>query len=513
MRGRPVELSRRELLRRGSALAVAGAVAPSLLIACGDDRSRPGGEELAPPGQRPAPGGPRVAIVGAGLAGLACAERLVRAGLAPVVYEANPERIGGRCWSSRGWADGQVAEHGGEFIDSRHRRIMALAGRLGLTLDDLYAKPIRGSSRLWLNGRRRRLATLRGGRAELVAALRRDAARVGRYGAHNPTPAARAMDEMSVAEWLDENVAGGAGSLVGSFVNAQMAGEFGLDANELSALNLLYEYVEAPASADERFHVGGGNDQLVSGLAELLPAGTIAMDSPLEALSARGPGGGYALRVGGADAGSFDRVVLTLPFTRLRQVDLDGAGLSARKRACIEQLGMGTNAKVIFQTERRPVDYRGWNSYMVSDQPSYLSWESSRAQPGSAGLITCFRGGRSGGADLPATEPHAPASTELAASTLADFERAGLEPIAAEQLGTAWCDHWSRDPYTLGSYAAYLPGQYTRFFGIAAAPEGGIHFAGEHTETTFQGYLEGAVRSGERAAAEVAAAVGAAAPG
>lgn len=506
------ELTRRELLRRGAALGAAGAVAPSLLLGCGDDESRAGGSELTPSSRPASSDGPRVAVVGAGLAGLACAERLVGAGIEPVVYEANPERIGGRCWSSRGWADGQVAEHGGEFIDSRHRRIMALADRLDLTLDDLYAKPIRGSSRIWLNGRRRRFATLRAGRAELVAALRRDAARVGSYGARNPTAAARAMDEMSVAEWLDGNIAGGARSLTGSFADAQMASEFGLDANKLSALNLLYEYIEAPAGADERFHISGGNDQLVSGLDGLLPDGTIAMDSPLEAIVARGSGRGYALRIGGADAGSFDRVVLALPFTRLRQVDLDRAGLSARKRACIEQLGMGTNAKVIFQTERRPIDYRGWNSYMVSDRPSYLSWESSLAQPGSAGLITCFLGGRSGGVGLAAAEPHAPASAELAAKTLADFERARLEPIASEQLGEAWCDHWSRDPYTLGSYAAYLPGQYTRFYGVAAKPEGGIHFAGEHTETTFQGYLEGAVRSGERAAAEVAKAVGAKVP-
>lgn len=457
-----------------------------------------------------------MAIVGAGLAGLACAERLVAAGIEPVVYEANPERIGGRCWSSRGWADGQVAEHGGEFVDSRHRRIMALADRLGLTLDDLYAKPIRGSARAWLNGRQRRFATLRPGRDELDAALRRDAARIGQYGYGHlspKNPAARAMDEMTAAEWLDENIDGGAGSPVGGFVDAQMASEFGLGARELSAINLLYQYVEPSPGADERFHVHGGNDQLVSGLAELLPDGTIEMDAPLEAIAAAGAGRGYALRIGGADAGSFDRVVLALPFTQLRQVDLDGAGLGARKRACIEQLGMGTNAKLIFQTERRPIAYRGWNSYMVSDRPSYLSWESSLAQPGSAGLITCFLGGRSGGAGLAAEQPHAPASAALAARTLADFERAGLEPIASEQLGEAWCDHWSRDPYTLGSYAAYLPGQYTRFGGVAAEPEGGIHFAGEQTETTFQGYLEGAVRSGERAAAEVAAAVGTGAAG
>lgn len=498
-------LTRRELLGRGAALGAAGALAPSLLLGCGDDERGSGGSELA---TGAGSDGARVAIVGAGLAGLACAESLARAGLAPVVFEANPDRIGGRCWSSRGWADDQVAEHGGEFIDTRHRRIKALADRLGLTLDDLYAKRIRGSSRIWINGGRRQFAEFAAGREQVAAALRADARRIGSYGARNPTPAARAMDEMSVAEWLDENVEGGSGSDIGQLVWVEMAGEFGLDATELSALNLLYEYVEAPATADERFHIQGGNDQLVSGLAGLLPDGTIRQGAPLEALAARGDET-YALRVGDSSAEqTFDRVVLCLPFTMLRKVDLEDSGLSARKRACIDELGMGTNAKVLIQTERRPQAYDGWNGYMYSDDPFYGSWESSLAQPGRAGLITCFLGGRSGGADLDAPEPHAVASAELAAATLAGYERAGLAPIASEQLGEGWCDHWSVDPFTEGSYAAYLPGQYTRFYGVAAEPEGGIHFAGEHTETTFQGYLEGAVRSGERAAAEVAAALG-----
>ena len=504
-------LSRRELIGRGAALGAVGVVAPSLLLGCGEDDGSGGGDgELTTPSGFGGDG-PRVAIVGAGLAGLSCAEALVRAGVQPVIFEANPERIGGRCWSSRGWADGQVAEHGGEFVDTRHRRIMALADRLGLTLDDLYADPVPGTPRIWLNGRVLAPEDLQPGRREVAAALRRDAIRVGSYGARNPTPAAMEMDEMTVAEWLDENVDGGAGSDIGQAVWSEMASEFGLDATDLSALNLLYEYVEAPNTADERFHINGGNDQLVSGLEGLLPEGTITQDAPLEALAAGGDT--YTLRVGGiADDVVVDRVVLCLPFTRLREVDLGDSGLSARKRACIDELGMGTNAKVIFQTERRPVAYGNWSGYMTSDDPFFQSWESSLGQPGEAGLMTFYPGGRSGGADLAAGEPHAPASAELAASTLAAFEQADLAPIADEQLGEAWCDHWSIDPFTLGAYAAFLPGQYTRFYGFASVPEGGIHFAGEHTETSFQGYLEGAVRSGERAAAEVAKAVGAKVP-
>ena len=79
----------------------------------------------------------RIAVVGAGLAGLTAARELRKAGLKPDVYEGST-RIGGRCYSARGiFSDGQVAEHGGEFIDTGHKEIRALATELGLTLDDV----------------------------------------------------------------------------------------------------------------------------------------------------------------------------------------------------------------------------------------------------------------------------------------------------------------------------------------------------------------------------------------
>src|SRR5438128_1099124 len=77
----------------------------------------------------------RVAVVGGGLAGLTCAYRLKQAGITADVYEAS-DRFGGRCWSLRGaFADGQVAERGGELIDNNHLAVKHLAQELRLTLD------------------------------------------------------------------------------------------------------------------------------------------------------------------------------------------------------------------------------------------------------------------------------------------------------------------------------------------------------------------------------------------
>ena len=84
---------------------------------------------------------PSVAVVGAGLAGLTCAYVLAKHGIASTVYEANPDRLGGRCWTSRGWAHGQTAEHGGEFIDTvQHsiRHLVAAPNHLRAWRRDLY---------------------------------------------------------------------------------------------------------------------------------------------------------------------------------------------------------------------------------------------------------------------------------------------------------------------------------------------------------------------------------------
>ena len=78
----------------------------------------------------------------------------------------------------------------------------------------------------------------------------------------------------------------------------------------------------------------------------------------------------------------------------------------------------------------------------------------------------------------------------------------------AQFNGKAWLDYWTGDPWTRGSYAAYPPGQLTKYWGYAGIPEGRVHFAGEHTSTYSQGFLNGGVESGQRAAIEVLQALG-----
>ncbi len=441
-------------------------------------------------------------IVGAGLAGLTCAYRLHQRGIASTLFEAHPHRVGGRCWTAREFATGQTAEHGGEFIDTVQHRIRALAAELGLTLDDLEAAERKAPGlhpRLLLGGKVRRFAEVYRAQHLITARAVADSRRIRDFTWNRATRAARELDEMTAAEWLDQALPGPSHGLLRAAVEQLMAEEYGLDVGRLSAISMLLQYGSFGPESDERFHVHGGNDQIAWGLAERLPPGTLHLDEPLTALRRRGSG--FALSFAGTPGEtSADIVVLCLPFTALRRVDLDGAGLGRRKRRCIEELGMGTNAKLLLQFRRHLSHYDRFSGEFYDEDVD--TWCSSSDERGRPGLLTVYSGGSYGAAQR-GRGPHAPAPRSRVAEALAKIDRA-VPGIAAGFDGDAWLDHWASDPWTHGSYAAFEPGQFTRYWGFVGRPEGRILFGGEHTALAAQGFLDGAVASGERCAAEVA---------
>jgi monoamine oxidase len=284
-----------------------------------------------------------------------------------------------------------------------------------------------------------------------------------------------------------------------------MSEEYGLDLAHLSAINMVAEFASGGVPSDERFHVRGGNDQLVTGLAERLPAGTVVQDARLTSLRRR-KDGRYHLGFHAQGSQSADVVVLCAPFAALRHVDLDGAGLSRRKRSCIEHLGMGTNAKVLVQLDRHVTHYgrtptSRWDGGLYDARVD--TWASSLAEAGRTSLLTVYSGGRVG-ASYDVTRPHGPAPHHVVDRTLAEIAR-GVPHLAAGYGGRAWVDAWVHDPYSHGSYAAYRPGQLTQWWGFVGKSEHRVHFAGEHTSMRALGFLDGAVESGRRAAREIRA--------
>ena len=487
--------------RRGF-LGRAAAVGAGVLLAGPASALAASRRERRAQARQQARAGARVVVIGAGLAGITCAYRLNQRGIKAQVYEARDGRLGGRCWTVRGFEHGQVAEHGGEFIDTRHVHILRIVAELGLDLEDrLKAERQHPNLErpLWLNGKLQDRAAISAGFDAMFARLKKDYRRVGDYHYNVASDAAREFDQMTVLDWLNANVDD---PLLRELIDIGQSGFFGIDASRMSAINLFEAYVAPYPGANERYHTNGGNDQIPHGMAQTLDEGQVHFNAPLQAMWRRGDGS-YGLSIGGSGTPVIaDQVVLCLPFTTLRDVDLDRSGLSAKRRQSIDELGMGTNAKNHVQLAVRPWKLDRWGGGMTMDEPfRQSSWESTEGQEGRTSVITIWRGGRSG-ASYPTDVPHQWAPPAIVDANLAAFER-GVTGITDAYNGRSWLDSWVDDPWVKGSYAGFLPGQYTKYWGYLKKQENGVHFAGEHTSTHSQGYLNGGVESGDRAAREV----------
>jgi monoamine oxidase len=195
-----------------------------------------------------------------------------------------------------------------------------------------------------------------------------------------------------------------------------------------------------------------------------------------------------------------DIVVLAIPFTILRQLEMQ-VTLPDAKRKAIDELGYGTNAKLIAGFSGRPWEKAHSTGYTFTDLEFQCCWETSRGQPGSHAILTNFAGGNLG-QHLNEGELQDRASTFVS-----QIER--IYPGTAEAFTKkAIRQHWPSSPFVLGSYTCFKPGQYSTLSESIATPVGNLFFAGEHTSAEFNGYMEGAAESGERAAKEVLAKIG-----
>ncbi len=461
----------------------------------------------------------RVAIIGGGLAGLRCAHKLWRKGFASKVFEASP-RVGGRAFTKHGYFDhAPFVERGGEFVSSEHKAVARLCSRLGLELEDINggAAP-EGEELYYSNGELVTVNMLN----DVWAGIRKTFKQTERAAPWQPmfnsfTEEHVRLDYLNVPDWLDE-IGVGASSPVGGIFQADVISEYGLAPESQSALNLLYLLAWNPrstalplAGTDELYRIEGGSSALVTALVDALPGDTLSLEKTLVAVSghANGP---YCCHFDDGSSYVADQLVLTLPFSKLREVEFSNGiweSFIPEKRQAIENLVMGHNAKLHVETAGRPGEQIHnvggeevlTNGVSYSDENGFVTTWDSNSTGGPAGTVyTDYLGGHQG-QSLGVDSPFSQARPEEVSHFLSQVEPV-FPGIASAHTGKALASKWSDYEWAKGSYATPSLGDYTTFWGAQWYQESGnrIFFAGEHCSEEYWGFMNGAVQTGTRAA-------------
>lgn len=455
---------------------------------------------------RQAPAPKEVIIVGAGMAGLVAAEQLLDAGHQVVILEGR-HRVGGRIETLRDpFAPGLYGEAGAMRIPRAHHLTMAYVERFGLEVFPFtLANP---STYRYFNGSRHRAHEVEADPAVLGFELAEHERTVLRLWEASIGPLRERLEVEGEAAWpaiverYDQYSTREFLELNGWSEGAIEC--FGLLENQEALMNssfleLLRE--EIGNCYRDLVQIRGGMDRLPNAfLPRLAPhirfgAKMIALEQDERSVTVH-----YRTRAGKWSE-SGDLAVLTVPFPVLRHVEVAPA-FSRPKQKAIRQLYYDASAKIFLQFRRRfwEEDEGIAGGGTVTDLPiRNVFYPEHGRETGRGVLLASYtwsedaqRWGSLSPEDrfdqalenLSLIHPQAPAHFEVGASKM-----------------------WHDDPFAGGAFALFDPGQQTLLHLAIAAPEGRIHFAGEHTSLS-HAWIQGAIESGLRVAREVHEAAG-----
>jgi monoamine oxidase len=443
-----------------------------------------------------------VVVVGAGLAGLAAARRLVDAGAEVVVLEAR-DRVGGRTLTLPA-ADGTPIDHGGQWIGPTQHRIAALAERLGVTTYPSYERGLHTEFR---EGRALRYDGPMPGDndpASAVAmgqAIRELDAMAATVPLEAPWTATQALawDSQTVETWLQARVpAGQARTWLREAIRSTLAAE----ARDLSLLHTLFVIraaggialllATAGGAQERRFHQGA--QEISIRLAESL-GDRVVLGAPAQVV--RHGDGRVVVQAEGREV-TAGRAILAMPPAIAGRIGYRPA-MPGWRNQLTQRVPMGSVIKVHAIYEEPFWRGEGLSGFVVSDSgPVRIVYDNS-PEDGSPGVLVGFIEGE----QARTWARRNPADRRAGVlACLADYfgERAGRP---RELLERSWAD----EEYSGGCYAGYFPpGVWTSFGQALREPIGRLHWAGTETATAWTAYMEGAVQSGQRAADEVLAA-------
>jgi monoamine oxidase len=395
---------------------------------------------------------PRVVVVGAGFAGLAAADELRAGGVEVTVLEAR-DRVGGRVWSVP--FAGGIAERGAEFILPQNTTLESLAARFGLPL-------VRKGTPY---GRRKPRGAEAVSDTELEAVF-------DRIAAGDTVPGAETVADAIEGLELEARVA--------ALIRARIEVSMGHRADDLRS-EVLGEGAATFGDFDS-YTVKGGNAELARALASELGE-SVHLSSPVRRLR----WGDHGVTVG-TDAGELDAqaAVIAIPTAPLGEIAFDPPLRGATAMA-LASVRYGQNAK-LFVALRAPSP----PSAIMSVRRRFWSYTQLDANGEPAPFVTGYAGTAGAVEELAGSAPPIRWIEELTA----------LRPELELNPEGALLSTWHDDPWVRGSYSARSLSSPLRDAELSN-PIGPLYFAGEHTAGDWHGLMEGALRSGHRAARQL----------
>ena len=445
-----------------------------------------------------------VAVVGAGLAGLAAARQIQAAGATAVVLEAR-DRVGGRTLNEP-IGDGEVVEVGGQWIGPTQHRLAALADELGVERFPTWGE---GDNVIeWGGGLKRYRGTSPRLGPHVLADIGQAQWRLDRMARRVPpeapweAPRAARWDSETFAGWMRRNVATpSARELLRLAIEAVWA----VEPEDVSLLHVLCS-IRSAGNFDALLDTEGGaqQDRFVGGsqlvslrLAETLAADTIVLEAPVRRIEHSD--GGVTLD-GPATRVRARRAILAMPPVLTARIAYEPA-LPGYRDGMTQRMPQGAVIKCMALYDEPFWRAEGLSGQGLSDTgPAKLTYDNSPPD-GSPGVLLGFLEGRQ------ARELGRLPAAERRDAVVAGFARL-FGPRAAKPEGFVERS-WADEEWTRGCYGcSFTTGGWTAYGPALREPIGPLHWAGAETATVWNGYMDGAVQSGERAAGEVLAALG-----
>jgi len=447
-----------------------------------------------------------VVVVGAGLAGLSAARQLKRGGASVAVLEAR-DRVGGRTLN-RSLGHGEVVEIGGQWVGPTQNRVLALIKDLGMKTFKTY---INGKNVYYRKanppGLRRQLYTgtippaSPASLVELAKALNSLDKMAAEVPLEEPWKASSAheWDRQTLETW---KLANAATDETRDLIDLGIESVFAAEPGDLSLLHVLF-YIHSGGSFENLINTpGGAQDSRVVGGSQMISielakrlGNRVVLKAPVERIVHRKGGAKVHTPKGTWEA---SRVIVTVPPTLAGRITYQ-PHLPASRDQLTQRVPMGSVIKCMAVYDRPFWRDDGLSGMATSDTgPVKLTFDNSPPS-GRPGVMLGFIEGQS------ARNLTRKTQGERRREVLACYERY-YGPKARTQVTDYFDKSWAEDPWTRGCYVGYFPtGVLTGYRNAIRKPIGPIHWAGTETATEWSGYMDGAVQSGERAAAEVLA--------